>query len=322
MANDFIYANGRISAEEINLLDHRMWQMLISSADEDEVLRLLGDTWYGTFMQYHSMEECFIRAMEVTEEELVQLSEDPRLVRGILHRRDVRNARYIWKQAIFQNETEVQVERPGLLEIETLKMSVTSNESMEELPGIFKQALQDVLEAAESGTAGFDRRMDRLAAEVELEELSRIDSEFLNFVRTRIEQKNFLTAGRCAIDSVPRQDLGDMLLPGGFHSPEEIVDAYQRNDLSRLMAETQGFEEMSAEFDRALEEGSFLKFERESDRRLLELLQKGAFPVFGPSPLASFVIMREMEISHLRLLLAAKSAGVSQDILKSRIPRG
>ncbi|MFO8182906.1 MAG: hypothetical protein R6U39_01900 [Candidatus Aegiribacteria sp.] len=86
MAGGFIYANGRVSAEETELLDGRMWQMLMSAGDEEEVLRLLGDTWYGSFMQYHSMEECFLRAMETTEDELLELSEDRRLVRGILHR--------------------------------------------------------------------------------------------------------------------------------------------------------------------------------------------------------------------------------------------
>ena len=79
---------------------------------------------------------------------------------------------------------------------------------------------------------------------------------------------------------------------------------------------------MAAEYEHALDKGTFLGFERECDRRLLDLLQKGAFPVFGPSPLAAFVIRREMEIAHLRLLLAAKSAGVGQERLRKRLPRG
>jgi V/A-type H+-transporting ATPase subunit C len=324
MTEGFIYANGRISGEERTLLDQRMWQMLISAGDGDEALRLLGDTWYGSFMQYHSMDECFNRAMEATEEELVELSEDDRLVRGILHRRDVRNARYIWKSTLFAREgdQEVETERSGLVDIDTLRKAPRSDEAMEELPRVFRIALEEILQLGEGDMAGFDRRMDQLAAEVELEELTEINSGFRTFVMTHIEQKNFLIAGRCLADQVPRQEMSEMLLPGGFHTADEISSAYQRGNLKDLMAETPGFDGMAAALGEAVEEGSFYRFEREGDRRLLELLQKGSFPVFGPAPLAAFVIRREMEISHLRLLLAAKSAGVGQDRLKNRLPRG
>jgi vacuolar-type H+-ATPase subunit C/Vma6 len=324
MADGFIYANGRISGEETALLDQRMWQMLISAGDEEEVLRLLGDTWYGAFMQYRSMEECFIKAMEATEEELLELSEDERLVRGILHRRDVRNARYIWKNTLFGEDAggEVEIERPGLVDTETLKRAVTSDEAREELPPLFTRTMEDLLELEDGDLSGFDRRMDRLAAEVELEELTDINQGFRTFVMTHIEQKNVLIAGRCSTDQVSRHEMRDLLLPGGFHSTDEIAAAYQRGTLKELMAETPGFDDIASALGEAMEEGSFYRFERECDRRLLELLQKGSFPVFGPSPLAAFVIRREMEINHLRLLLAAKSAGVSQDRLKSRLPRG
>lgn len=323
MGDSFIYANGRISGEETTLLDQRMWQMLMSSVDIEEATRLLGDTWYGGFMQYHSMEDCLNKAMETTEDELLELSEDKRLVRGILHRRDVRNARYIWKKLLSGegSEEEIEVERPGLIDTEILKKSVNSDEARDELPPLFSRTLEELLENTEAGEAEVDRKMDHLAAAVESDELIDINPGFRTFVMTNLEQKNFLTAGRCIIDDVPRQILRKMLLPGGYHTEDEIEEAYQRNTLPLLLAETPGFEQIGAAFEEALGDSSFFGFERECDRRLLELLEKGAFPVFGPSPLAAFVIRREMEINHLRLLLAAKSAGVSEDRLLKRLPR-
>ncbi len=324
MAESFIYANGRISGEETTLLDQRMWQMLIASPSCEEALRLLGDTWYGGFMQYHCMEDCFIKAMEATEEELIELSEDERLVRGILHRRDVRNARYIWKNLLSGDvsETEIEIELPGLIETEILHKAVKSVEARDELPALFLRTLEELLENDRVSIVQIDRKMDLLAAAVERTELVEINSGFRTFVMTSIEQKNFLTASRCSIDGVSRQHLRELLLPGGYHTEDEIVEAYQRRTLPGLLAETPGFNSIVAAFEEALEAGLFIGFERECDRRLLELLEKGAFPVFGPSPLAAFVIRREMEISHLRLLLAAKSAGVKEDRLKKRLPRG
>ena len=324
MAESFIYANGRISGEETTLLDQRMWQMLISSASGEEALRLLGDTWYGGFMQYHCMEDCFIKAMEATEDELIELSEDERLVRGILHRRDVRNARYIWKNLLFGggSEAEIEIELPGLIETDLLRKAVKSAEASDELPPLFKRTLEELLENDRVSIVQIDRKMDLLAAAVERDELPEINSYFRTFVMTNIEQKNFLTAGRCSIDGVSRQEVRELLLPGGYHTEDEIVEAYQRRTLPDLLASAPGFDSIVAVFEEALEAGFFVGFERECDRRLLELLEKGAFPVFGPSPLAAFVIRREMEINHLRLLLAAKSAGVKEDRLKKRLPRG
>ena len=323
MAESFIYANGRISGEETTLLSQRMWQMLITSASDEEALRLLGDTWYGGFMQYHCMEDCFVKAMESTEDELIELSEDERLQRGILYRRDVRNARYVWKNLLAGGDTdEIEIERSGLLDTDILRKAVHSSEARDELPPLFQQTLEELLENDKISTMQIDRKMDLLAAAVERDELIEINSGFRTFVMTSIEQKNFRAASRCSIDGVPRQEVRETLLPGGYHTEDEIVEAYQRRTLPGLLAETPGFDGIVTVFEEALETGFFLAFERECDRRLLELLDKGAFPVFGPSPLAAFVIRREMEIHHLRLLLAAKSAGVKEDRLKKRLPRG
>jgi len=324
MAESFIYANGRISGKDVTFLDRRMWQMLISAGDVDEATRLLGDTWYGGFMQYHSLEECFIKVMETTENELLELSEDERLIKGILHRRDVRNARYIWKKFLSgdKSEEEIEVERKGLIDTELLRKAIKSDEAREDLPPLFLNVLEELLENAESGKADIDRVMDKLAAAVQRNELTVINSDFSKFVMTNLEQKNFLTAGRCSIDGVPRQDMRRMLLQGGYHTEDEIEEAYQRKTLPVLLAEIPGFEKTAAALEEAFQDGSFLEFEKESDKRLLELLEKGAFPVFGPSPLAAFVLRRELEISHLRLLLAAKSAGVTENRLKKRLPRG
>jgi V/A-type H+-transporting ATPase subunit C len=324
MPDSFIYANGRISGKENTLLDNRMWQMLMSAQNEEEVLRFLGDTWYGGFMQHHSLEGCFINAMKVTEEELIELSEDDRLVRGILHRRDVRNARYIWKNLLSgqKSPVEIEIERSGLISVNILEKAVQSAEAREELPGLFRKTLEELLETEEISGSALDRSMDNLAAEVEYEELPRISSGFRTFVMTGLEQKNFLTAGRCSSAGTSKHDVQELLLHGGYHSKEEIAEAYQRKTLPPLIAETPGFEETARAFAEALDSGSFFSFEKECDRQLLELLEKGAFPVFGPSPLASFVIRREMEIKHLKLLVAAKTAGVDSSRLQERLPRG
>ncbi len=324
MAGDFIYANGRISGKEVTLLDDRMWQMLISAQDEKEVLRLLGDTWYGRFMQHHSMEGCFLQAMEITESELIELSEDQRLVRGILHRRDVRNARYIWKNILVREDSEgrIEIERQGLIPVEVIEQSVSNPEIRDSLPAEFSSVLEEIEESDRITESLIDGFMDRLAVTVEIRDLPPIGPGFKRFVADRIEQKNFLNAGRSKQAGLTWQETESMFFKGGHHSPEEVAEAYRKNTLQESLSEIPGFEPIAVAFGESMASGVFFSYSRECERYLLDLLEKGAFPVFGPSPLAAFVIKREMEISHLRLLVAAKAAGVTIGRLQDRLPRG
>jgi V/A-type H+-transporting ATPase subunit C len=322
MKNDFIYANGRISGENMTILTDRMWQMLISARDMEETLRLLTDTWYGGFMHGHELGDCFERAMDSTEQELLEISEDQRLVRGILHRRDVRNARYIWKNLIAGEKATIELERPGLIGTGDLGEAVTDVETRNELPDLFRDTLEEILGMDDPSGRDIDFVMDELAALVELDELPAMGREFERHVRTGIEQKNFLIAGRCTQENLPRATVETLLLKGGFHTPGEVADAYQSGRLPGLLAENQGLERLAYSLEEAITRGSFFEYERESDRIVLEMLDAGSFDIFGPAPLAAFVLKREMEIEHLRLLLAAKSAGIDRSRLLQRLPRG
>jgi len=54
----------------------------------------------------------------------------------------------------------------------------------------------------------------------------------------------------------------------------------------------------------------------------LEMLDRTSYAAFGPESLAAFVVKRELEIKHLRILIAGKTAGMDRRRLLRRIPRG
>jgi len=319
----FIYPNGRVSALEPQLLDRRMWQMMLSADDRDEALRLLGDTWYSQFMEHRSIRGTFERAMKATEEELLELSEDPRLVRGIMHRRDVRNARYLWKAQLLEADPEeIAVEDSGLVELDLLRRALTSEEAREELPKTFAEAAEELLDLSEPAAAEVDAVLDRLAARVETEELPELGESFSVFVRTHIETQNFLTAGRASVREVPPERVEGMLAPGGYHEPGEIAGALRRGRLAEALATTTGLEELAGVLEECLEKGSFQAYEKQMEAERLEMLDRTSFAAFGPESLAAFVVKRELEIRHLRILIAGKTAGMDRRRLLRRIPRG
>lgn len=323
MRSLFLFANGRVAALERDFIQQRSWQMLLAARDLEETERLLADTWYGRFLSRGDIESCFDQAMQATEQELVELSEDPALVRGLLHRRDARNARYLWKASLLGGTTEPELERPGLIPVEVLAAAAAADPGEEQdLPPLFAKALSEAREAARSGVAAVDMVMDRLAAAVELEDLPGMDPGFEAYARTRMDILNFQAAGRCRLAGMDLPAIEAMLLPGGSREPGELAKAAVAGQLPQAAAETPGMEHLAGVLREALAGGSFLEYQREAERTLMEMLDIGSFAVFGPAPLAAFLLKREMEIAHLRILFASRAAGMDRSRLHRRLPRG
>ena len=321
----YIYANGRIRALEQTFVPVRMWQMLMSADDRKEFVKLLSDTWYGDLLaeREHVVEDALEDAMRITEDELIDMAEDEGLTSGILHRRDVRNARYLWKSGLLEEpEDPPATEREGLVPIEALRAALEQEDARENLPWQFRRTLEELVSTDGLTVRRADMLMDRLAAVVELGELPRFGGRLAHYSHMRIELLNMQTAGRCGMSKMTRDDVEELLLDGGLHSVEEVGRAYQSGDLDALLAES-GASGAAEALREAVETSSFLAYERESERYLLSLLEDSSvYSVFGAEPLAALVIRREFEVRHLRILLAGKTAGVSQERILQRIPRG
>ncbi len=324
MRNLYLYANGRVSALEKDLLTPRTWQMLMSASDQWEAARLLADTWYGRFpgLGQGAFDEVFEAALEATEEELIDLAEDSALVKGILHRRDARNARHIWKAALCGGPAEPVLERPGLVDTALLGDALASEEARSALPPAFARTAAELAGMKDPDPLAVDEVVDRMALEVEMDELPGMGPGFRSFLTAKVDVMNIVSTLRVLAAGLDPALAGDRLLEGGSRTPAEVLQAAVEEGLPELTAEMPGLERLAPHVREALSSRSFLELVRESDRVMLGILDTGSFAVFGPEPLAAFVARREMEVSHLRILVAAKSAGLEKARLQKRLPRG
>lgn len=321
MSFSWEYAAGRISALESTLLSERTWAQIVGTQDSDDLLKALGDTWYGRLIQGDSIEQALNRAVSMAEVELMELDPGIGLARAILLRRDVRNARYAWKSMASGGEGDVPFEEEGTLPVSLLVKAWTDPAQAGELPDIFGKALDAVQSAQSADSIRIDMILDQLAARVETVELAPLDPGLGAFIETRTELRNFLTAGRLATGSTSAGQLEGFLLPGGFHSTDEITDATRRNRLPEALGDKAGLEAAAVALKEALDGGSFLPFQRESDRICLNLLAELAAKPFGPGLLFSYVLRREYEAVHLNLVTAARKADMNTAKLLARLPR-
>lgn len=325
MRNLYLFPNGRVSALEKDLLGARTWQMLLSAADSAEAGRLLADTWYGRFpgLSHGSFESVFDAAQTATEQELVELAEDPGLIRGILHRRDARNARYIWKAALCGPAGAVPgLERPGMFEHSLLEAALSDEGARAQLPGAMAAAAERLSTMPSPSPIVIDSMLDSMAVELELEELPGMEPGFRRFLEALVDMRNLMICLRLIASGRKAEVAPGALFAGGSASREALAAATLEGTLPELVSEIRNLERLGPLVRDALASRSFLELERESDRILMEMLDAGSFELFGPAPLAAFLLKREMEISHLRILLSAKSAGIDRARLQRRLPRG
>ncbi len=321
--SSYAYASGRVSGLEESLLTERTWNQLITAEDRDEVLRILGDSWYGALLQSEDNLDGALRsAVCRAEEELVELSTDKNFTRGILFRRDVRNARYLWKNLAAGGEGDVEVEPPGLIPVEDIKRAWGDSSAVDILPIRFQETLEEIKDLQSPSAVALDTVLDRLAAKVEAENLGGIEEPVGSLPSVKIELRNFLTAARRRNEELTSAAIEGIMLEGGYHTPSDIAEAVRVNKLAALLGEKAGFEEAAAVLDQGLESGSFLAFQRESDRMILDILERASGKMFSPGPLAAYVLRRELEAAHLKMIAAGKAAGIDSRRLNARVPRG
>jgi len=321
--SSYAYSSGRVSGLEGSLLSRRIWHQLLSAEDSEEVLKVLGETWYGGILQGGGdLQKALRTAVSMAEDELNELSDDRMFKDGILQRRDVRNARYLWKDLAFGGEGQVDTETPGTIAVEKLVKAWSDDAEADSLPGLFKKTLE-ALQLMNNPTASvMDTEMDRLAAAVEADNLGKMQEPLKSLPLVRIELRNFLTSARCRGESLGTAELEGILLPGGYHSPSEVAESSRMNRLSSSLSENAGFENAAPALEEGIETGSFISYQRESDSMILELLDRASSEMFTPGPLAAYVLRRELEVSHLKLITAGKAAGIDSRRLSARIPRG
>ena len=321
--SSYAYASGRVSGLEESLLSDRLWHQLLSAEDRADVLRILGETWYGTLMQGDpDLDKALLTAVSRAEEELSELSGDEAFTRGILLRRDVRNARYLWKNLASGGEGGIETEPPGNISVERILRSWSDPVEADSLPEEFRLCLEELQQLVKPQAVELDSVLDRLAARVESDNLGKLPAPLNSLPSVKIELRNFLTAARCREDGLTQSGIEAVILKGGFHSSAEVAEAYRARKLSSVLAEGSGFEAAAATLEEGLETGSFLAYQRESDAMILEILERASTEMFSPGPLAAYVLHRELEVSHLKLITAGKTAGIDPRRLKTRVPRG
>ena len=318
--NEYIYAVTRVHAREQHLLNSQDIGMLTAAADVGEVMRILKEKGWGSPADGNAGADGLIAAETQKTWSFIQ-----EICGGIpefsifRHANDFHNLKACGKLAYTEEEGDWNAYCIpfGNVEVEAIVKAVTER-NYSRLPdalGTAGKRAYEILAHTGNGQL-FDMALDVAALEMIWQEGSESKYPLLQtYARILVDTANIRAAVRYQRMGKSREFSDRVIANGGTLGKKELISAMGASfeDICRLLHATpyaEGIEALRT---------SMAAFECWSDNLMMEAIRPQRSNYFGIEPLAAFVLGRENEIRQARLILSAKTNGLSNTALQERL---
>ena len=115
--------------------------------------------------------------------------------------------------------------------------------------------------------------------------------------------------------------LAGVLFEGGEIEPAAVLAlANDRSGLAEVYGATR-FAQAAEAGEAALKGGSLTEFEKRCDDAVSDYLAGAQMIPFGEAPMLAYLAARETEYTNIRILLMGRAAGLSPEVIRSRLRR-
>ena len=308
---DYLAISARVRAMETTLLTAERMERLLEARSDEEVSKLLQDCGYPELdaARPEAMDAALSQAREELLTDLGDGAPDPRYIDIFKLKYDYHNAKAILKAAAMGTSPDRMLMDMGRIGAAELKTAVESGE-LDKLPGALPAAVAEaksVLDTTRDPQLSdivLDRWMYRDMAQVAED----TGSQFLRgYVETQIDAANFLAG---------------VLFESGTMEPAAILAAanHPAGGLNEIYGPTR-FAQAAEAGEAALKGGSLTEFEKRCDDAVSDYLAGAQMIPFGEAPLLAYLAARETEYTNIRILLMGRAAGLSPEVIRSRLRR-
>ncbi|MBM3331875.1 hypothetical protein FJY68_08505 [candidate division WOR-3 bacterium] len=309
------FAIGRVRALEASLIDRVRYERFVHARDGEEFVAVLGETAYARLMEGVAAD--VTRALDNAATENSTFLSAYALDNWLVHLFSLpaasRRLKADIKRALSQGKAD---------------FSVPEELTATEQGSAIARAVADAVEAfaTHGNPANVDMVVDRLTQEVGLAVAE--SSEFMvGYLALHADIENLRTAVRLraegAGDGDRAEELRTAFLPGGTLTLASLLTSLQQPwpAMLELLAKAPPYGKGSEAFGEYLEQGriavserrSFTRMERLGREAELRYLLQTRYATLGHEPLVTFFLLRENELRNLRLLYAAKLAGLAAE---------
>ena len=322
---DYLAISARIRAMETTLLTAERMDQLLESRSDEEVSKLLQECGYPELDA--ARPEAMDAALSQTREELLadlgDSAPDSRYIDIFKLKYDYHNAKTILKAAAMDTDPARMLMDMGRISAETLKAAMDSGE-LDSLPGTLPEAIAEaksVLDTTRDPQLSdivLDRWMYRDMAQV----AEVTGSSFLRgYVAAQIDAANLRALVRTLRMGKNADFLAGVLFEGGEIESAAVLDlAAGHGGLGEVYGPTR-FARAAEAGEAALKGGSLTEFEKQCDDAVGDYLSGAQMIPFGEAPMLAYLAARETEYTNIRILLMGRAAGLSPEVIRSRLRR-
>jgi len=328
--SDYLYNSARIRARENALLGRDKLEGLLAADGEAAILTLLTEYGFDPVTDAESgrllREETLLGILRQAYAEIAALAPDAEVLRLWRYPYDCNNVKAAIKGFLRKLDPRSMMFDFGTLEIEAV-IGMAESGDFSALPPAMAIAADEAVRAfaKTKNPQQIDLLLDRACYEDMLAAAERSGVAFaVALVREKIDLINLLIVVRILrmkLGESGRMLLSASLLSGGRLSHAQLLSWFEAGESvmwDRLYYTSYGkLSEAVAASDRGL-----TAVERSADDFWMAHVREAKYASFGPEVLIAFLQAHEYEVRNLRIILAGKTAGLSQETIRERIREG
>jgi V/A-type H+-transporting ATPase subunit C len=317
---DYGFAIGRVRSLETALLDRNRYDRLVRTRGRDEFLSVLTETAYGRYFEgdrsgQQDIERALAAAADENFEFFRQYCLDDWLLELLQLPEDFHNLKVVLKRRLLGEETSADELLPhGRWGRDQLDALATGTPGAQ--PAEVSEAVRQIVVQPEASRdpARIDMALDRLLLGMTMN-LARPSDYMTGYCQLYADMENLRSLVRVKATSEPAtggSELTQAFLPGGTLRLARLA-SFLAGDWESLIGGL-----ASTRFRGYIEQGvgemvrrqTLLRMERLGREEALRYLRQSRYATFGYEPLVTFHLLHKNESRNLRLLYAAKQAGL------------
>lgn len=323
----FAGSNARIRVYESRLLQSDQFERMLQVPTFEEAARVLKDTPYRNdvdeLLETRDYDALLTKELQRVYAEMFALSPNPALVELFSLRYTYHNLKVFFKAKITGENFDSLLIPIGKEPLSVYRQAVDDGVT-EGLDKPYIDSIREVAIAEEEyhNIQSVDIILDRryfthlrwLAEQIG-------DKDILEFVKYYIDLNNLSTLSRAIKQQKNRNFLVTILSSSGSIPKETLVDLGKESLASagKLLSEGKFGAIVQASLTNETQELSPVKIDLETDNAIMEEMRKAKLKPFGPFPLIAFIHAKETEVKNLRLILAGKENGLSEESVRERM---
>ncbi len=318
MPQDSIYyAIGRISLIEANAINSAKLERLLQANSAPELRRILVE--YG-WPDSGNDEQNALEHIQNACKLVLELTTHVEMVNLFLLKSDVTNLKIILKASALNIEPEL-LSPNGTIEPEKLRLAAEEKRYdilPEELQTAVKE-IEDIILQDNIDPMRIDIALDKAYMSYVFNKLPKKQKLLHKYFTTIADTTNYAMAIRSMYLGKPYEFLKKMLLPGGNISESKWQKAYEEPENLPLLMQVYGGKLYQSAIAAFMDDTKIASFQKEADDKLLELFFPYKSSIDKDERLIGHLLMRDREAQAIRLILAGKENGFSNEIIQERL---